>query len=48
MDNALTMLIEVLDEVLLALELVGQLLPIHVAEGALLGLDDFLGFHGDW
>ena len=42
-DWGLTVLVEVLDEVLLALELPGELLGVDVAEGALLGLGGWIG-----
>ena len=37
------MLVEVLDEVLLALELPGELLGVDVSEGALLGSGGWIG-----
>ena len=43
--DVLTVLLEVDDQVLLALEPVGQFLSLHVAEGALLGFGDFFSFH---
>ena len=44
-DYGLTVLVEVLDEVLLALELPGELLRVDVAEGALFGLGGRIGVH---
>ena len=41
----LTVFFEVLDEVGLRLELPRQLGGVHVADGALLGLGDFVGLH---
>ena len=39
------MLIEVDDEVLLALELPGEFIGVHVSERPLLGLDVIVGVH---
>ncbi len=39
------MLVEVLDEVGLALELPGELLRVHLAKGALLGVGGLGSFH---
>ena len=43
--KVLTVLVEVLDEVLLALELPRELVGIHVAERPLLGLNVIVGVH---
>ena len=45
MIGILTVLLEVHDQVLLALEPVGQFLSLHVTQGALLGIGDFVAFH---
>ena len=41
----LTVLFEVDDQVLFALELVSKFLSLHVAEGTLLGFGDVVAFH---
>ena len=44
-DSGLTVLVEVLDEVFLALELPGELLRVDVPEGSLLRLGGRIGVH---